>query len=274
MGLLKFVDAAYPSGITGGPYDGVAFYIGGDTPHIWSHAEIEARPERYRLPVFTRSNPQTASPSADVRGALAQLASIGAPKGSLVGWDSETSVDPSYIQSVYMVLLQGGYKLLDYGSLSTVFGNKNPDGYYWTADWIDKPIVNHGAVMTQEYNFAGYDASSAQSGLPFWDTRPATPGVPPQQKEEDMPAGQVTNQAFIPFPPGAYKSLWLLSDEPGETVDVTIRVAQHSKAKGWAADMVSLTTSNPHEVTFTETDTDGVSLIMQTPLAVAGYSLA
>lgn len=274
MTTLRFVDAAYPSGISGGPYDGVAFYIGGDTPHVWAPAEIHARPERYRLPIWVRSNPASASPSGDVREALAQLTALGAPKGCLVAWDSETSVDPSYIQSAYAVLAQGGYKMLDYGSASTVYGNKNPDGYYWAADWTNSPHVDASSVITQYQDFGPFDESEAKSGLPFWDTRPGTPKPPPAKKEVDVPSGQLESMAFIPFKKGEYTEVLLLRDFIDTANPVTVRVAEHSSAKGWSARQIHLTESIPYSTTFAENDIDGVSLVLESAGAPVGYELA
>ena len=61
-GTLRFYDAAYPPAKPPAA-DGVCIYIGGDTPHVWTLAEIEAQPARYRLPIFVRSNPAGISES-------------------------------------------------------------------------------------------------------------------------------------------------------------------------------------------------------------------
>lgn len=168
---LTFYDAAWPP-----PHppaaDGVCIYIGGDTPHIWTMAEIAAQTARYRLPVFTRSNPPGPGPGADVAAAVRQLHAIGAPEGIVVAWDSETSADRAYITAVYGGLRTAGYVLLDYGSQSTVFLNGNPDGYYWGADWTGTPHLAWRDQVTQYVSFPAYDLSLARPGLPFWDTRP------------------------------------------------------------------------------------------------------
>lgn len=178
MSDLKFGDSAYPPSPYPTGLDGWAFYIGGDTPHVWTPQEVSVIPTRYRLPIFTRDNPQSHSAITDVTAAVSKLTEIGAPKGILVAWDSETSVDPAYIQLVYGYLYAAGYTLLDYGSLSTVFGNKNPDGYYWAAHWTNLPHDEPGAVMTQWTAKGAYDESNAQATLPFWDTQPPTV-IPP-----------------------------------------------------------------------------------------------
>ena len=172
-GTLTFYDAAWPPAQVP-QTTGVCIYIGGDTPHIWSLAEIAAQTARFRLPVFVRSNPGTGpGAAADVTMATGMLQLIGAPKGKLVAWDMETAADAAYIRGVYTDLTAAGYKLIVYGSQSSVMGNDNPDGLYWGADWTGTQHFAGYDVMTQFVSFAGYDESLAQSSLPFWDTHPA-----------------------------------------------------------------------------------------------------
>lgn len=171
-GTLSFYDAAWPP--SNPPIaDGVCIYIGGDTPHVWSLADIASQHARYRLPIFVRSNPPGPGAAADVASAVAMLHLIGAPKGKLVAWDMETAADAAYIQAVYGDLSAAGYKLIVYGSESTVLGNDNPDGLYWGADWTDVPHFAWHNVITQWVSFSGYDEDLASSALPFWDTQPS-----------------------------------------------------------------------------------------------------
>lgn len=175
---LTFYDAAYPPASPPAT-DGVAFYIGGDTPHVWTRAEVDAQPARYRLPIFVRSHPAQASAADDVAAAVAQLAHIGAPRGCLVAWDSETSADPAYIHAVYDLLTRAGYKLIDYGSQSTLFGNNCPNGYYWGADWTAEPHIAGRERGTQYAPGSQWDLDLFTPGLPFWDTHAPAP-VPPR----------------------------------------------------------------------------------------------
>jgi hypothetical protein len=175
--MLKFYDAAYPMASPPST-DGVAGYIGGDTPHVWTAAEWSAQKARYRLPIYVRSNPPGPGAATDVSRALGYLSLIGCPKGSLVAWDMETAVDPTYIDAVYTLLTAAGYKLIVYGSLSVVKGNRNPSGLYWGAAW-DGSASLEGLAMHQYASDSAYDLSEADSTLPFWDTRPVTPPVDP-----------------------------------------------------------------------------------------------
>jgi hypothetical protein len=273
MSTLSCVDAAYPSGISGGPYDIVAFYIGGDTPHIWTHEEINARPERYRLPIFVRSNPPGPGADVDARDALAQLSALGAPRGSMVAWDSETSQRPDYIREVYNVIHAAGYHLLDYGSVSDVFANQNPENYYWAADWTDVRHIDPGSVMTQYISFKGYDESSAQAGLPFWDTHPAPVKPPPVTTGGKMRNGQLLNRAFEVFPKGSYQHVMLYRDFTSPQVPVKIRVAAHSASHGYQIFDVPIETSIPLTVDFAQTDIDCVSLRLDSGPYPVGYCL-
>lgn len=198
---LTFFDSAYP--LTNPlPVDGVCFYIGGNTVHRWTKAEINAQPARYRLPIYVRSNPANASATADVTEAVTYLHAIGAPRGCLVAWDTEMADDPGYINAVYRALSGAGYKLIVYGSQSVVTREGNPDGLYWGADWTGSRHLHSGDVMTQYVSFASYDESEAESGLPFWDTRPGSPK--PVPSPVPMPGWQEALMQSLPtLAPGA-----------------------------------------------------------------------
>lgn len=182
MSLLKFVDNAFP--MSSWPAaDGFAFYIGGDTPHVWSDSEVATLKQHYRylLPIFVRSNPPGPGAVADVSTAVSRLKALGAPQGTLVAWDMEMAADSSYMGQVYGALSAAGFVLIDYGSEAFVFGNRNPDGYYWGADWTNVPHLANGTEITQWASFAAYDVSEATSALPFWDVKggPVPPPPPP-----------------------------------------------------------------------------------------------
>jgi peptidoglycan hydrolase-like protein with peptidoglycan-binding domain len=179
---LTFYDAAYPPANPPAT-DGVAFYIGGDTPHVWTIAEINAATPRYRLPIYVRSNPASAIAAVDVQEALSALHNIGAPKGCLVAWDTETAADTGYMAVVYTLIVNAGYKLIDYGSQSNLFANQLPvSGYYWGAEWDGASAVLAGDAGTQYADDGAYDLDVFKPGLPFWDTHGSvtpTPPVPP-----------------------------------------------------------------------------------------------
>lgn len=172
MTNLIFYDAAIPPP-NPPQVDGVAFYIGGDALHVWTAAEIKAATARYRLPIFVRAHPGSASPGADVAQAVVALHNIGAPKGCLVAWDTETDAAPVYMLKVYELLTANGYKLIDYGSQDNLFANALlSGGYYWGADWTGQQAIIPGDAGTQYANDGEYDLSIFKPGLPFWDTQP------------------------------------------------------------------------------------------------------
>lgn len=189
MSELRFVDAIGAGSITGGPFDGFCFYIGGDAYRVWPIGEVESRPERYRLPIWVRSNPQQVNAADDAARCIEALIRFGVPAGKLVALDSETAVDPAWT-AVFVEIVNGagiatGWPVIDYGSESVVRGNRNPNGYYWGAEWTNVPHLHSGDGMTQYISFNNEDLSEASSALPFWDTRPDPP-KPPQPQEEEM----------------------------------------------------------------------------------------
>ena len=173
-GTLTFYDAAWPPAPPPAT-DGVCGYIGGDTPHVWTAGDWRSQTARYRLPIWVRSNPQAVNPTADAAACAAALRAIGAPKDTLVALDSETAIDAGWTQLFVDVLNVESWPVIDYGSQSTVFGNDNPDGYYWGADWTSVPHLHSGDQMTQYADFGSIDKSLAEASLPFWDTHGGTP---------------------------------------------------------------------------------------------------
>jgi hypothetical protein len=167
---LEFYDAAYPPEAPPAGADGVCGYIGGDALNIWSKADWESQRARYRLPIFVRANPPGPGAAADVAAAVKELRALGAPEGTLVAWDLEAAADASYIRQVSSLLDDSGYRLIVYGSQSSVRSNDNPNGLYWGADWTGSPHIASGDVMTQWVNHSSYDLSEAEATLPFWDT--------------------------------------------------------------------------------------------------------
>jgi Putative peptidoglycan binding domain len=197
VGNLLFIDSAYPLGKVIAGVQGIAVYAGGDTPHVWSKAEVDAQPYRYRLPVYVRSNPPGPGAAADVAACVRQLDAIGCPKGSLVAWDAETAVDPSYVQAVSVALRAAGYPLIVYASQSVIAVQGNPDGLYWGAHWTGAPHIAAGDAMTQYVDFGPYDESLASAALPFWDTQAkAQPPLPPPSKNP-WPMGPGSNGAAV-----------------------------------------------------------------------------
>lgn len=168
---ILFIDAAYPPKSLDGA-EGLVFYAGGDTPHVWSPADIKRFNATYLLPTWVRSNPAVSLAVPDAMAFILRLETVyHAPRGILVALDSETSVNAAYVAGFVRVMNQAGYPVIDYGSESTLFGNKNPDGYYWGADWTGRPGIRPGEDATQYISFKDHDLSDFSGKLPLWNIR-------------------------------------------------------------------------------------------------------
>jgi hypothetical protein len=168
-------DAAYPPP---DPHlDVCAFYIGGDTPHVWSDAEIGAQSARWRLPIWTRSNPGQADPATDGAAAVAWLRAHQVPAGAAVALDFETAVDGTYVTGFDQAVRAAGWTVLLYGSLSSVTQNPRPSAGYWTASWTGTAHFDAGAAATQWASDTQlgkpYDLSQVADSLILWDTQEA-----------------------------------------------------------------------------------------------------
>lgn len=179
IGDSAYPPSTYPTTWKTQSIVGWGFYIGGNTPHVWTVAEVAELKKHYRylLPIYTRSDPQSASPSADALAAIKQLQLLGVPEGTLVQLDYETAVDSSYEQAFGTTLATAGYILELYGSKSTVVQNAVPAGGYDEADWTgtDTPPVS---TADQFANFPTYDLNDFRSDAKLWDTRPVAPPNP------------------------------------------------------------------------------------------------
>lgn len=156
--------------------DGVAFYIGGDTPHVWTDAELTASTRRYRIPIYVRSFAGV-SPDLDAANCVTWLKTHKAPLGISIMLDLETLIDPSYVTAFGVNLHAAGYKVLPYGSMSTLFQNPALDGW-WPADWdgvtgldSDDPV----GVVAVQYSSPNnsYDLSFVTDTVTVWDTQGA-----------------------------------------------------------------------------------------------------
>ena len=168
-------DAAYPPAAPP-PCEAVAFYIGGNTPHVWTDRELGAMPQRWRLPIFTRSDPGSADSHADASHAIAWLQAHNVPKGSAVAWDLETSIAPGYIHAVDALVSEAGYSLVIYGSLSSIMSNPRPSAGYWTAHWDEAGKLEPASAAATQYTSDGqlgkpWDLSVVSDSLVLWDTR-------------------------------------------------------------------------------------------------------
>lgn len=170
---LTMRDSAFPS-LTGPLTDVVLIYVGGDTPHPWTLADIKEMPERYRFPTWVRSDPTAFSGAAEGAAFLAWLHGHAVPMGVCVCLDLETSADVAYVNDFNMAIRAGGYSLIKYGSMGNIFNNPKTDGGTFVADPTGTPhMVTEGDTVMTQYAFDGtYDLSLVLDSVKLWDTRP------------------------------------------------------------------------------------------------------
>lgn len=166
--LYRMYDAAYPP-LSPPRWEVAAGYIGGNTPHVWTRSEWAAQLAPYRLPIWVRSD--GGDPQRDADSAVTMLEVLGAPKGCAVALDLETRVDAAFVSTFNNIVVADGYKVLKYGSLSTIFQNPHTYGT-WVADWTGRVEQDGGAVATQfasdEMLGTDYDASVIDASVPLW----------------------------------------------------------------------------------------------------------
>ena len=185
----------YPTSWKGTTILGGSFYIGGNTPHVWTLDEVAELKKHYRflLPIFTRSDPQNANASADFNKALEQLRYYGVPsgRGYLMQLDYEAAVDSSYELAFDAMLLKNGYRLELYGQSSTVTANKIPSGGYDIARWTNQDYAPT-STADQFADVGEYDLNDFRNDAPLWDTQyvapkpPVPPVAPPIPQEDPM----------------------------------------------------------------------------------------
>lgn len=177
MTTLQMYDAAYPPAHPPA-WPVVAGYLGGNTPHAWKAIEWDHQPARYRLPIWVRSNPQAVNDDADAAAAVKAAKALGVPHGCTIALDFETAVNGEYVRTFDRMMQAAGYRVMLYGSASSVRHNPEPSGGYWSASWNHKPHMDTGAAATQWTNGNAYDSSLISTSVPLWDTRPPAPNPP------------------------------------------------------------------------------------------------
>lgn len=167
------IDSAFP--LSPEPdYSVVLIYAGGDTVHPWTTQEIKDMPNAYANPTWVRSNPVDTVNDGAVEGAafLAWLHGHAVPMGVCVTLDLETAVATNYVNGFNGVLASGGYKVIKYGSQSTIWQNPKTNGGTYVADPTGTPHMDTvGDTVATQYAFDGsFDLSlyKSQSQLPLW----------------------------------------------------------------------------------------------------------
>ncbi len=167
--MTTLFDAAYP-GPADPHVDGCLVYIGGDTPHVWTDAEVRNAPGRYRLPTYVRSDPWAADPAHDAGEALAWLQAHAVPKGRVVVLDLETAINAVYVNAFAAALHAAGFLVWEYGSRGTLFHNPRQDGYF-VADPTGTPHLVVGTAATQFAADGAYDLDDVAETGALWDLK-------------------------------------------------------------------------------------------------------
>jgi hypothetical protein len=257
MSYRTMYDAAYPSGIPAGAQC-VAGYIGGDAYNVWT-----LWPDApYRLPIWVQSDPTT----SDGPALVSRARSLGLPVGCTIALDTETAIAPDFFEDAIASLKGAGFRSLTYGSIDSVFQNPCDLGR-WVADPTGVPHMYPGPqVLATQYLFAGsYDASLIDTSVPLWGMD-LTPPPPPSSGVEDVYSYDLEPQSFRSrgFPAGSQKAVNLFCDNTylGASSPM-VRVALHSASKGFYSEETYASSSKRTVISFTEPDTDGISLARQ-----------
>lgn len=178
-------------------FDVAGGYIGyqGATPHVWSKADWDSQPCRFRFPIFVPSWWANLGWDTvrDVQAAAGALAALGVPQGSTIGLDMETRVQPSYVSLFIKGMNARGYPVLVYGSLAYVVQNplpSNSQSGYWPADWngeahlVDAirlatlrlstsyaPFIMATQYGSKQGNGVDFDLNLISEAVPLWDTQ-------------------------------------------------------------------------------------------------------
>jgi hypothetical protein len=123
--MIDGQDAAYADNIDSN-YTGVigGYLVSDYAYHPWSTSDWGRFPHNRKLPYYVASS----HARSDAHSAVKQLQALGVPKGAPVGLDLETRVNVRYVNIFFGIVRRAGYKILAYGSESTIFQNPACNG--------------------------------------------------------------------------------------------------------------------------------------------------
>lgn len=152
-----------------------AFYIGGDTPHVYTDEQVKAIRARWGLPIWTCYDQAHDGP-AEAAKAMAWLHAHGWKPGTLIALDTEELIIPNFISEFDGVVRSAGWYVMRYGSEVAISGNPQTSGGRWTADWTGIPHLNPGDTATQyapdKWLGAPYDLSVILASAPLHELNP------------------------------------------------------------------------------------------------------
>jgi Putative peptidoglycan binding domain len=152
-----------------------AFYVGGDTPHVYTDTQIKAIRARYGVPIWTGYDFQHDG-AAEAAKVVEWLHRHGWKGGTLVAVDTEELVIPDFLGPFNTVITQAGWLLLHYESKVAIAGNPPTSGGKWAADWTGIPHLRPGDTATQyvpdKWLGALYDLSLILASAPLHELNP------------------------------------------------------------------------------------------------------
>jgi hypothetical protein len=157
-------DAAFVHNLDGTSFDAVGGYlVAPNAFHPWSHADWRLIPG-HKLPIYVAPFGQK-NGTRDGQDIVKQLRDLKIPRGMYCALDLETSVDKTYVTHCFGEVHDAGYRMLVYGSASTVFGNPSCNGY-WVADYVQPPkafMYPHVNVHATQWEAGSkYDTSTVK----------------------------------------------------------------------------------------------------------------
>lgn len=179
-------DCAFPND-NGPETDIQLLYCGGDTPHVWTTAEIDALDEKMYLPTWVRSDPGNYNGETEGNEFVNWLHANKVPNKITVVLDLETAIDAAYVNAFNNTLAKFSFYTMKYGSKDFIFSNPKTSGGTFVADPTQTPhMVTEGDTVATQYAFDGtYDLSWVSQTVKVWD-KSGKGNPPPQNWTEKM----------------------------------------------------------------------------------------
>lgn len=172
--LLEMGDSSAPV-TPPAPLPVYGVYIGGDTPHVWTPAEIKALSARWALPIVVHTDPGAAAMIV-ADDLIAAIHRANWPRGSTVVLDTESVVMPNIVETCDAAATAAGYFLMEYESKGPSGANPPTAGGRWVADWTGIPHLYPGSRATQYADPAidgkPWDASLIEADVPLAEIHP------------------------------------------------------------------------------------------------------
>jgi hypothetical protein len=178
-----------------------AFYLGGNTPHVWTEAQIVRQSNDYRLPIWVYDPLRITVEDAqkDAEAAVKALTTLGYPTGKVVILDMETYVNGPYSEAFASALTAAGFKYAPYESEGIAGNHVDPDIGRWYAEWDNDPSTVEAGAFGKQYanpklTDRAYDLSVLTSFEYLWDIKAS-------QKEPDPVTISPEPEPSLPPPP-------------------------------------------------------------------------